>query len=432
MSQQLKRLALLVTAAMALGWLLGYPFVALSLALLTLLAKSIYQQQRLLHWLKKDDGSEVPEASGSWEDIYDSLYHRLKGHRQREAQLKSVIDRIQESTQALRDGVVMIDSNGEIDWWNRAATRMLGLKRPDDVGQAITNLIRDPRFIRYFDQRDYTDPLELPATANRQLQLQFTLTEFGRSERLMLIRDVSRLHALERMRRDFVGNASHELRTPLTVIRGYLETLQDQCDELPLFKRALLQMEGQAKRMGSLVNDMLMLTRLETTDSLLDSSPVDVGQLLREVHGEAQLLAQERGHQITLEIDERYLLMGQERELFSAFSNLVMNAIKYTPDAGTIRVNWWVDDQGGHFSVSDSGIGIDAHHISRLTERFYRVDDGRSRAQGGTGLGLAIVKHVLIRHAARLEVDSTPNVGSTFSCHFPAHQLRPLEQSSAG
>ncbi|HEY5717232.1 MAG TPA: phosphate regulon sensor histidine kinase PhoR [Motiliproteus sp.] len=424
---------LLILCAAALGgWLFGYTAAALLLALLGLLGWNIYQQQRLLRWLKAEDGSEVPEASGNWEELYDSLYHRLKRHHAAEAQLKSVIGRIQDSTQALRDGVVMIDADGEIDWWNRAAVRLLGLKRPDDVGQAITNLIRDPRFVRYFERRDYTDPLDLPSPVSPQLLLQYTITEFGQSERLMLVRDVTRLHALERMRRDFVGNASHELRTPLTVIRGYLETLQDQFDAQPPIKRALQQMEAQAKRMGNLVNDMLMLNRLETTDSLLDELPIDVGRMLREIHAEAQLLADERGHQISLEIDERYLLLGQEKELFSCFSNLVLNAIKYTTEPGSISVRWWVDDSGGHFRVQDSGIGIDQHHISRLTERFYRVDDGRSRAQGGTGLGLAIVKHVLIRHSAILRVESKPNQGSTFSCHFPTALLKEVEQVNAG
>jgi two-component system phosphate regulon sensor histidine kinase PhoR len=184
--------------------------------------------------------------------------------------------------------------------------------------------------------------------------------------------------------------------------------------------------------MGNLVNDMLMLTRLETTDSLLDELPIDVGRMLREIHAEAQVLADERGHRISLEIDERYLLLGQERELFSCFSNLVLNAIKYTTEPGSIGVRWWVDEQGGHFRVQDSGIGIDPYHISRLTERFYRVDDGRSRAQGGTGLGLAIVKHVLIRHQATLQVESKPQHGSTFSCHFPPSLLRPVEQVNVG
>nr|WP_242521454.1 phosphate regulon sensor histidine kinase PhoR [Motiliproteus sp. SC1-56] len=412
--------------ALLIGWWLDALGWALAAALAGLLAWHNYQLSRLYRWLLRSDGSDAPEAPGAWGHLTDAIYRLQRQHRQSEAHLRGVIKRVQESSSALKDAVVMIDSQGNMEWWNRAAKQLLGLRRPDDVGQGVLNLIRDPRFVRYFERRDYDTPLELPSPVNPAVRLQYTIAVFGKHERLMLVRDVTRLYRLERMRQDFVGNASHELRTPLTVIQGYLETLQDQLeDREPGLRRALQQMEGQARRMRNLVTDMLMLSRLETTESLSDELPIDLGHLLRELRENALALAQDKSHQITLEVDERYLLMGQEAELLSAFSNLVYNAVKYTPEGGDIDVRWWVDGAGGHFSVRDDGIGIEPHHISRLTERFYRVDAGRSSAAGGTGLGLAIVKHVMLRHGARLEIDSRPGEGSLFLCHFPAHLLRP-------
>ncbi len=428
---QLKRIITLLLLAAFVGWLAGSVAWALVLVLTLLLAVDIFQLRRLSSWLQQRDGSDAPEARGIWGNIFDDIYRLQRYHRQSEAELKTIINRVQESTSALKDAVVMVDSQGNIEWWNRAARRLLGLKRPDDVGQAVINLIRDPRFVRYFERRMYQEPLELPSPVNVNIHLQYTITEFGRSERLMLIRNVSRLHNLERMRQDFVGNASHELRTPLTVIQGYLETLQDQ-DQPPGIRRALQLMETQARRMANLVADMLMLSRLETTDSLSDELPIDLHRLLQEIYQNARLLQPEKEHLISMEVDPGYQLMGQEKELLSAFSNLVYNAVRYTPEKGTIRICWSIDDQGGHFSVTDNGIGIEPFHISRLTERFYRVDDGRSSAQGGTGLGLAIVKHVLLRHNAQLEVDSSPGQGSTFVCHFPKSMLKeaPEEESA--
>ena len=422
---QYKRQLLLLLVAALVGWQLGSVSWALVAALTGLLLWHGWQMSRLMTWLRHSDHGEVPESRGVWGELLDDLYRLLNRQRQSEAKLRQVIARVQESTAALRDAVIMIDSRGELEWWNRSARRLLGLKRPDDLGQPITNLIRDPGFSRYLERRQFTEPLELVSPANPRLRLQFMVTEFGQSDRLLIIRDVTRLHQLERMRRDFVGNASHELRTPLTVIQGYLETLQDQCgDQQPALMRALQQMEGQAKRMGSLVTDMLMLSRLETTDGQVDELPIDIGRMLREIFEDASALGQDKQLNLQLEVDERYLLLGQESELRSAFTNLATNAVKYTPTAGRVDIRWWVDDEGGHYEVSDTGVGIEDHHLQRLTERFYRVDNGRSSAQGGTGLGLAIVKHVMIRHSGVLEVDSTPGRGSCFRCHFPAKLLQ--------
>jgi two-component system phosphate regulon sensor histidine kinase PhoR len=338
--------------------------------------------------------------------------------------LQAVIDRVQESTAALNDAVIMLDNHGNLEWWNRAAETLLGLKTPQDSGQSITNLLRDPRFIDYFERGSYLEPLELPSPINDRRRLQFHITHYGNREHLMLVRDVTRLYQLEQMRKDFIANVSHELRTPLTVIAGYLETLLDNVEDVnPRWLRALQQMQQQGGRMQNLLNDLLLLAKLEATDYPSDNQPVAVDLLLLSIKGDAQALSGNRMHRISLEADPHLRLKGSEAELRSAFSNLVFNAVKYSPKESEIRIRWWGDEQGAHLAVQDSGPGIEARHLPRLTERFYRVDSSRASNTGGTGLGLAIVKHVLLRHRARLEIDSSLGQGSTFTCHFPATQV---------
>ncbi|HEX5843209.1 MAG TPA: phosphate regulon sensor histidine kinase PhoR, partial [Pseudomonas sp.] len=265
---------------------------------------------------------------------------------------------------------------------------------------------------------------ELPSPINDRCRLQFHVTQYGNRELLMLVRDITRLYQLEQMRKDFVANVSHELRTPLTVIAGYLETLLDNVEDVnPRWLRALQQMQQQGGRMQSLLNDLLLLAKLEATDYPSDNQPVAVDLLLLSIKNDAQALSAERHHRISLEADPHLKLKGSEAELRSAFSNLVFNAVKYTPDEGKIHVRWWSDEQGAHLSVQDTGLGIEAKHLPRLTERFYRVDSSRASNTGGTGLGLAIVKHVLLRHRARLDIASSLGQGSTFTCHFPSQQM---------
>jgi len=356
--------------------------------------------------------------------VFDSIYHLQRRDQRVRGRLQAVIDRVQESTAALRDAVIMLDSEGNLEWWNRAAEQLLGLKTPQDSGQAITNLVRHPRFKEYFEAGQYQEALEIPSPINDRQRLQLQITRYGNNEHLMFVRDVTRLHQLEQMRKDFVANVSHELRTPLTVISGYLETLLDNVEEVnPRWLRALQQMQQQGSRMQNLLNDLLLLAKLEATDYPSDNQPVAMDLLLLSIRNDAQALSGSRNHRISLEADHQVRLKGSEAELRSAFSNLVFNAVKYSPEESEIRIRWWADEQGGHFSVADSGIGIEAKHLPRLTERFYRVDSSRASNTGGTGLGLAIVKHVLLRHRARLDITSVPGKGSTFTCHFPAQQL---------
>jgi two-component system phosphate regulon sensor histidine kinase PhoR len=318
----------------------------------------------------------------------------------------------------------MLDSEGNLEWWNRAAETLLGLKTPQDGGQPVTNLVRHPRFKEYFEQENHLEPLEIPSPVNDHLRVQLHITRYGNNEHLMLVRDVTRIHQLEQMRKDFVANVSHELRTPLTVITGYVETLLDNVDGInPRWARALQQMHQQSERMQTLLNDLLLLAKLEATDYPSESQPVSIEPLLRSIHSDATALSGQRGQQISLEAEPGVRLKGSEAELRSAFSNLIFNAVKYTRDGGQIRIRWWSDAQGAHLSVQDTGIGIDAKHVPRLTERFYRVDSSRASNTGGTGLGLAIVKHVLLRHRGCLEITSVLGHGSTFTCHFPPNQV---------
>ncbi|NNN25538.1 phosphate regulon sensor histidine kinase PhoR [Pseudomonas nitroreducens] len=421
----IRHLLLVVAAGSLLGLITGQYGWAIAVALGAYLGWSTWQLLRLHKWLKHHQPDEAPpDGYGLWGEVFDSIYHLQRRNQRARGRLQAVIDRMQESTAALRDGMILLDRDGNLEWWNQSAERLLGLKSPQDGGQPVTNLVRHPRFKEYFESEDYREPLELSSPINDNLRLQFHITLYGAGEHLMLVRDVTRVHQLEQMRKDFVANVSHELRTPLTVIAGYLETLLDNVEDVtPRWTRALQQMQQQAGRMQNLLNDLLLLAKLEATDYPADNKPVAVDLMLLSIRNDAQALSGARNHRISLEADSKVKLKGSEAELRSAFSNLVFNAVKYTPDEGEIRIRWWADEQGAHLAVQDSGIGIDPKHLPRLTERFYRVDSSRNASTGGTGLGLAIVKHVMLRHRGTLDISSVPGKGSSFTCHFPTQQV---------
>ena len=424
-STLIRHLLLLVTACLLVGLVTGYYGWSLAAGVALYLGWTLKQLLRLHDWLRNHQPDEAPpDGYGLWGEVFDSIYHLQRRDQRVRGRLQAVIDRVQESTTALKDAVVMLDSDGNLEWWNRAAETLLGLKTPQDSGQPVTNLVRHPRFKEYFEQDSYAEPLDIPSPVNDHLRIQLYITRYGNNEHLMLVRDVTRLHQLEQMRKDFIANVSHELRTPLTVICGYLETLLDNVNDVnPRWKRPLSQMQQQGERMQTLLNDLLLLAKLEATDYPSDNQPVPIDSLLRTIKNDAQALSGQRNQTITLDVEADIALKGSETELRSAFSNLVFNAVKYTQDGGSIRIRWWADGSGAHLSVQDSGVGIDNKHLPRLTERFYRVDSSRNASTGGTGLGLAIVKHVLLRHRARLEISSVLGHGSTFTCHFPPVQV---------
>ena len=422
--RELRRIAITLLLALALSWLTDSLWPA-TLVLTAWLLFMLRQLLRLQRWIERYElASEPPESRGAWGETFDALYRILRREAQARVQLENLISRAESSVTALRDAVVVVDSQGRIEYWNQASERLLGLQAPHDKRQALTNLLRDPRFTSYLHKEDFRHPISLPAPHDENLMLEFTITRFAQGDWLILVRDVTRLHNLEQMRKDFVANVSHELKTPLTVLRGYLETLIDNTPaEQTRLQRALNQMDEQSKRMDALVNDLLLLARLEGTEKEENPQPVNIAEVLRRLRHDGLAMAPEKQQQIDLQVSDDAALRGHPAELQSAFGNLITNAVKYTPAHGKIQIRWWQDEQGGHLSVQDNGPGIDAQHIPRLTERFYRPDNSRVTSTGGTGLGLAIVKHVMMRHDGRLEIKSALGKGSEFVCHFPANRV---------
>jgi two-component system phosphate regulon sensor histidine kinase PhoR len=430
---ELLRLAALAGFALLLGWLTGQVAWALFIAAAIALLRAYRLLRRLDSWLQHGRRSEPPDAPTVWADVVGQIYHIHQRGRRRKKKMVKLLGRFRESTAAMPDAIVLLDAIGNIEWFNETAKSMLGLK-PQDVGRRVGMLIRHPTFTSYLKQREHDEDVEMPWPEEPERRLNLRLVPFGNKQSLLLARDVTHVHRLEQMRRDFIGNVSHELRTPLTVITGYLEALTDHEDiGRDDVRSSLLQMSSQAERMRRIVEDLLMLSRLETReDGREQPSEVAVPGLLASIIEDARVLSGERRHEIGLESEEGLWLKGNTAELHSAFSNLVSNAVRYTPAGGRIQVRWWSDEAGAHYSVADNGIGIEAHHIPRLTERFYRIDTDRSRASGGTGLGLAIVKHVLQHHDAELRIESERGVGSTFICDFPPERmLRRTERGQA-
>jgi two-component system phosphate regulon sensor histidine kinase PhoR len=418
----LARLAGLVFTGLLVGLLLGQVMVGLTLVLAVALAWQLFNLFQLDYWLRDRSVRDPPDSGGIWGNVITQvvrLHRRKRFHKQR---LLDVFRELRHSTAAMADGVVVLNAQSEIVWFNRMAGRLLNLKRRADLGIRVTNLVRDPEFVRYLQNGDFTDTLLVARTTGLGPSLVFQVVPYGGNQRLMLVRDVSDQVQLESMRRDFVANASHELRSPLTVITGYLETL-DQDDQIdPALRGPLSEMRRQADRMNAIVRDLLELSRLDARTVEVQGERIDVGALASLLRKD--VLARPKHPEISLALDSTADLLGDESEIHSALSNLVDNAAKYTPTTGTIQVRWWVDAAGeGHFSVRDTGFGIPVEHLPRLTERFYRVDAGRSRATGGSGLGLAIVKHALQHHGASLQIESQEGVGSTFTCHFPARRV---------
>ena len=409
------------------GWLFGNVWGGLACALALHLTWLLVNLFRLEWWLRHRSYADPPDVGGVWGEIIAQivrLHRRKRFHKQRFVQL---MRQLQRSTAALPNGVVILNAQREIVWFNRMAARLLNLRRTGDLGMRIEHLLREPEFVRYLAGRDYSNPVIIRPTTGEDCYLSLQVAPYGDGQLLLLVSDVSRQMRLEAVRRDFVANASHELRSPLTVISGYLETLGQDTALAPDLQGPVAEMRRQAERMTAIIRDLLELSRLEETDETVGGKPIDVAALLALLRKDV-LARPTHPRDVRVRIDSSAELIGDEPEIHSAFSNLVDNAAKYTPADGSIEMRWWTDEEGGHFAVSDTGMGIPAEHIPRLTERFYRVDAGRSRTTGGSGLGLAIVNHVLQRHGATLEVQSTLGAGSTFTCHFPLERVAILEQ----
>jgi len=418
----LARLAGILLAGLCLGLLFPPLWLWVLLAACLYLAWQLLNLYRLDRWLRRRSQLDPPAIGGIWGDIISQvvrLHRRKQFHKQR---LVQIFRELRRSTAALPDGVIVLSGQHEIVWFNRRAARLLGLRRPIDIGLRIDNLIRSPEFVRYLHGEDFATPLVIRPPLETDLYLALQLVPYGAGQSLLLARDVTRQMRLEAMRKDFVANASHELRTPLTVISGYLDTLAEDPGIDQGWAGPIRDMRAQAQRMNAIVTDLLELSRLESTDGEAPRDAIDVPRMLERLHRDA-LAKGDRPHRVLLELECEDGLFGAPHEIESAFTNLLVNGLKYTLSDGTVRMRWWSDEEGAYFSVIDTGIGIPAEHIPRLTERFYRVDAGRSRGEGGSGLGLAIVKHALQRHGGWLDVRSVEGKGSTFTCHFPALRI---------
>jgi two-component system phosphate regulon sensor histidine kinase PhoR len=393
-------------------------------ASLVVLAVNMRQLAKLKRWAAGPLDAPAPGAGGAWGDAFAALHKRARLAREQREQLHAALDRFRQAAEAMPDGVVILDRDSAIEWLNARAEAYLGLDDGRDTGAPILNLVREPELAAYLQSREFSTPLLLRPMRNPGHALRLQVVPFAEARVMLLVRDVTQLEKLETMRRDFVANVSHELKTPLTVVGGFIETLADNLRDTPPeeAEQYLRLAREQAVRMQRLIDDLLILSALET-DAPPEDEPVDVATLLAQVKDEATALSAGR-HDIVVEMAGPAVLRGNGEELRSAFGNLASNAVRYTPPGGRIVLSWTRQAEGSaEFSVADNGIGIEARHLPRLTERFYRVDRGRSRESGGTGLGLAIVKHVLERHGARLAVDSTPGQGSKFTAVFPSRRV---------
>ncbi len=411
------RIGFLVILAAWLGWYFGYPWAAVIVTMVLLIAYWLYQMRLIQLWLN-DPLQRPPDVYGIWGDLLSQIYQHHRKDREVQQQLQSTVDYLRDSFSSMRDGVVMVDEQGVIKWFNLASEELLGLRYPDDTGQTLTNLVREPEFNAYFLSDDYALPLQYYTTGDMPSNLRVEITNFDRDSRLLFIRDITTAIRMEQVRRDFVGNVSHELRTPLTVISGYLGSfLADEQGFAPRYTKALRQMVQQADRMENLLKDLLWLSRIESEEREIKHERVNVRALLQELRDE--LAAVQSPCRLQLQLETECQVAGDYRELYSAVSNLVTNAMKYSPADSPVTVSWRLHGDKLRLAVIDQGVGIEAAHIPRLTERFYRVDDSRSSASGGTGLGLAIVKHVAAAHDARLLIESNLGEGSTFILEFP-------------
>ena len=398
----------LLTAAITLGLLLAY---------------QLWHSSKLSSLLLSQNYVEAPKAFGTWGEIYYRLHKLVRSWRDQVLEIEQQHSRFIQAVQATPNGVVMLNEDDQIEWCNSIAEQHFGVNAKRDAMQRITHILRKPAFVQYIIRQNYREPVRLTNMGMfEQFSLDVQIFPYGDKQKLLLSQDVSQIEKTDSMRRDFVANVSHELKTPLTVLSGFLETVQElelnEADQ----KKYLDLMSVQTGRMKTLVEDLLTLAKLEGNPEPPVTQVVPMGVMLSRLQSDAQGLSQGR-HQIVVEKKSERNVLGDDVELYSAFGNLVSNAVRYTPDGGNITIRW--SDMGDEaiFSVIDTGPGIAQEHIPRLTERFYRVDRSRSRDTGGTGLGMAIVKHVISRHHGELKIESTLGVGSQFSLSFPQQRI---------
>ena len=417
-------IAVFVFAPLALIFSVAWGLLAAIVGTLLMLGWQLAYLQQLITWLEGPLDTRLPRGRGVWEIAFAGLHRRVRIRVGQQQALAETLERFVQAFQALPDGVIAFDRHRHIDWINERAARHFALSAETDRGQALTNLIRHPEFVAYINDGDYAEPLIYRGGRVEGLTLLLQVIPYGTDQNLLVSRDISQIERMETMRRDFIANVSHELKTPLTVVAGFSEML---AEDFAAYEKAdvehyLKLICEQNARMQRLIDDLLTLSALESGSAGPIEEPVAVEPLLASILSDTQALSAGK-HEIVLDVEKPSVLSGCANELRSAFGNLAGNAVRYTPAGGRITLTWRETAEGGDFIVADTGIGIASQHLSRLTERFYRVDRGRSRETGGTGLGLAIVKHVLTRHGATLSITSEPGKGSRFVAHFPAQIL---------
>jgi len=427
---ELWRVIFTLGLALLLGLIFGHVTLALLIAVSLWFVAYSLKLARLDRWLRGGRKQEPPRAEGLWGEVYTGIYRLQQRARNRNKRLVKAISRFRDTTAALPDGVVVLKEAGEIEWWNDKAGRLLHLKYPQDVGLRLTNLLRHPDVAAYWRGKWEDEQVTITSPYDETTRLSIRAVEYGNNQTLIIVRDVTLFEQVEQMRRDFVANISHELRTPLTVLSGYIESMIEDEAEDERARRTLKVMQQQTRRMHQLTEDLMLLSNFENNLQSRKNIVVNVPHVLTSLREQAELISAERNHKIFLEADPDLYLLGDPKELDSIFTNLVINAVNYTPTGGAIRIRWFKDDKGAHFEVNDTGIGIAPHHLPRLTERFYRVDVARSRNTGGSGLGLAIVKHAMQRNKGSLRIDSEVGRGSTFICDFPAELIRQRGEDS--
>ena len=432
MMPDIRRLLLVLVVALIVGLMSGHVFPLLVLGLLVFIGWHYRALAGFLNFARHDAEDNLLDMPGIINELVREFELMRDSHQQWQQKLAAFIKRFEEAAAALPDAVVVVNESGAIEWANPRARDYLGVEWPRDGGQRLVNLMRYPELTKYLrvpmdNQTEKVLEVVSPVDQNRRLEIR--INRYGDAYLLLMARDITEFYLINRMRKDFIANASHELRTPLTVIAGYLEAFDEDVEHCPEgWTPKIVQMRQQAARMQRLIEDLLELSRLESAKELENGEEVRVADMLATIIREAETLSGGQ-HTFVKQLDAGLCLLGDQNDLYKAFSNLIFNAVQYTPAGGRITVRWYRDQAGAHLAVEDTGEGIEEQHLPRLTERFYRVDKGRSRAKGGTGLGLAIVKHVLTRHRARLHIESKLGKGSVFRCDFPP-QARVLHPPS--
>lgn len=439
MSSDLLRPIFVVVLCGMAGLFAGNVFAGLALGFFICLAWQYRMLENLSKYLRNGTEQRLPDSPGSVNEIARRIDSLRAHHKQREEKLTGFLSRFEEATEALPDAIIVMDAYGHVEWANKKAAEYLGIRYPSDRGQRFSHIVRQPELLDYLasvDKDSTRKSLVVLSPSDTGTSLEIRISRYAGSSLLLVARNVTDIQRANRMRKDFIANASHELRTPLTVISGYLEAIDNETRSLSLeWQPRIKQMRSQTRRMQNLIEDLLKLSRLESTSAADLSNEVDMTELLSVIHNEAHTLSGDQKHIFSLEIEPDLIVKGDRESLYSAFSNIVFNAVQYTPAGGMIRIKWYRTDLGACLEVNDSGEGIPTEHIHRVTERFYRVDKGRSREKGGTGLGLAIVKHVMVQHDAELKISSEPGFGTTVKCQIPERriiQLSRLPEQSVG